>query len=158
MNESPPETIPEPLLEVLRRAGNVALFAHTHPDGDALGSLFGLARVLRSLGKEAVCFLEEPVSHLYDFLPASEDICTDREGLRLFVSRAGADIAALALDCGDADRLGAWKEDILAIEPLLVVDHHLAHRRFGTLRWVEPGRSSTGEMVFELGQGPWGES
>lgn len=152
MKESPIETIPEPLLAGIRRANNLALFAHTHPDGDALGSLFGLARVLRSMGKNAVCFLEAPVSHLYDFLPASEDICTDQDGLRLFLSRAGSDIAGVALDCGDADRLGAWKDDILTIEPLLVIDHHLAHRAFGTLRWVEPGCSSTGEMVYELVQ------
>ena len=69
MNESPVTKIPERMLQVIHDTGNVVLVTHSHPDGDALGSLFGFSTILESLGKKVFCFLEEPVSHLYDFLP-----------------------------------------------------------------------------------------
>lgn len=150
MKENPAQQIPEKILDHIRSTGSIALFTHTHPDGDALGSLFGLAGVLRSLGKNVLSFLEEPVSELYDFLPVNGTFCTDIEGLRTFIARADGDFVGIALDCGDAERLGKWKEEILQIEPLLVVDHHIAHRDFGSDRWVAPWCSSTGEMVYEL--------
>ena len=64
--------IPEEIVQAIAAKGNVLLLTHVHHDGDALGSLFGLAEVLDSLGKNVLCFLEEPVSHLYDFLPGCE--------------------------------------------------------------------------------------
>jgi phosphoesterase RecJ-like protein len=142
--------VPEQLVEHIKGAGNVVLFTHVHPDGDALGSLLGFAGILESLGKRVFCFIEEPVSHLYDFLPGKDRLDTSLDALWSFVKEAGKDVVAIALDCGDDDRLGRFKDDFLTIEPFLVVDHHQSHRDFGTTRWVESSRSSTGEMVYEL--------
>jgi phosphoesterase RecJ-like protein len=144
-------TIPEQLLKQIQEASSVVLFTHTHPDGDAYGSLFGLASILEALGKKVFCFFEEPVSHLYDFLPEIERANSSLEEFRDFVSLAGDGLAAIALDCGDADRLGEFKDQFLKISPFLVIDHHRSHRDFGTSRWVDVNSSSTGEMVYEIG-------
>ncbi|KJR98438.1 MAG: phosphoesterase [Desulfobulbaceae bacterium BRH_c16a] len=150
MNESPEMTIPERMIQVIQGAGNVVLVTHSHPDGDALGSLFAFAGILDSLGKKVFCFLEEPVSHLYDFLPSISRASTSLDVYREFVAGAEGDIIAVALDCGDEDRLGKTKQEFLELEPFLVIDHHRSHRQFGTASWVDPHRSSTGEMVYEL--------
>ncbi|MFW2365677.1 MAG: DHH family phosphoesterase [Desulforhopalus sp.] len=142
--------IPEELIKEIKGAGNVVLFTHVHPDGDALGSLFGLASILESLGKKVFCFLEEPVSYIYDFLPEQERAESSLESLWNFVKDGSDDIVAIALDCGDDDRLGRFKDDFLRIEPFLVIDHHQSHRQFGTSSWVDASRSSTGEMVCDL--------
>ncbi len=142
--------IPEEIVQAIAEKENVVLFTHVHPDGDALGSLFGLAELLDSLGKTVFCFLEEQVSHLYDFLPGSDRAKCNLQQLREFVSGAESDIIAIALDCGDQDRLGKYKEEYLQIVPFVVIDHHLSHQNFGTYRWVDAGCSSTGEMVYEL--------
>lgn len=142
--------IPEELIKEIKGAGSVVLFTHVHPDGDALGSLFGLASILESLGKKVFCFLEEPVSHLYDFLPDQERAESSLESLWHFVKDGADNVVAIALDCGDDDRLGQFKEDFLRIDPLLVIDHHQSHRQFGKSSWVDASRSSTGEMVYEL--------
>ncbi len=142
--------IPEQILQDIHRNNNVVLFTHTHPDGDALGSLFGLASILESLGKKVFCFLEEPVSHLYDFLPEIDRTCTDLEDYRKFVDANSGDLVSIALDCGDDDRLGGSKKEFLQKTPFVVIDHHRSHRNFGTVRWVDETRSSTGEMVYEL--------
>jgi len=142
--------IPERMLQAFHAAGNVVLVTHSHPDGDALGSLFGFAAILDVLGKRVFCFLEEKVSHLYDFLPNSSQASNSLEEYREFVAGANGDIIVVALDCGDEDRLGKAKQKFLELEPFLVIDHHRSHRQFGTISWVDPHCSSTGEMVYEL--------
>jgi phosphoesterase RecJ-like protein len=152
MNVNPERIIPEQLLAEIQSATNIVLLTHSHPDGDALGSLFALADILDSLGKKVFCYLEEPVSHHYDFLPDTQRAESSLEAFRNFVGVAGHDIIMIGLDCGDDDRLGKSKSEFLQIEPFLVIDHHRSHRAFGTISWVDPCRSSTGEMIFELAQ------
>ena len=150
MKENPKRTIPEQILQDILKTDNVVLFTHTHPDGDALGSLFGFADILESMGKKVFCYLEEPVSHLYDFLPDTGKSHTRLEEYRIFLSSAGENVMSIALDCGDDDRLGKSKLEFLKSSPFVVIDHHQSHKDFGTIRWVESNRSSTGEMVYEL--------
>ncbi|MBU1138537.1 MAG: bifunctional oligoribonuclease/PAP phosphatase NrnA [Proteobacteria bacterium] len=145
--------IPERIVEILNAATHVVLVTHIHPDGDALGSLLGLADILEGQGKKVFRYLEEPVSHLYDFLPDCDLAETDMAALERFVASAGkGNIASISLDCGDCDRLGDAKRDLLGISPFVVIDHHHGHRAFGDLLWLESDRSSTGEMVYELAQ------
>lgn len=150
MNETAARTIPEPLLNDLRKASNVVLLTHSHPDGDALGSLFACADILEGIGKKVFCFLEEPVSHHYDFLPDQQRASSDLQEYKRFVAAAAGDLLMLGLDCGDDDRLGKLKAEFLCFEPFVVIDHHRSHRPFGTVSWVDPCRSSTGEMIYEL--------
>lgn len=142
--------IPEQILDAIKGKRNVALFTHTHPDGDALGSIFGLTSILESLDKNVFCYLEESVSHLYDFLPDIDKANIELSEYRQFVEEAGDDLVCIALDCGDKDRLGVGGDEFLQNKPFLVIDHHRSHKNFGTARWVDDGRSSTGEMVYEL--------
>ncbi len=143
--------IPDKILEVIKDAGHFVLITHVQPDGDAIGSLLALENLLKQMGKRVFAYLEEPVSHLYDYLPGSRKLISDINKLQPFVEEAGTDICAIALDCGEADRLGYYRNNFLQISPFLVIDHHLSHDNFGDLRWVDPQRSSTGEMVYEIG-------
>lgn len=151
MSETPQKGIPEQILSDINRTANVVLFTHSHPDGDALGSILGLASILESIGKNVFCLLEEPVSHLYDFLPDQEKLSVSLEEYKDFIAAAGDDVISIALDCGDENRLGLLKNEVLSQRPFWVIDHHQSHVDFGTGRWVDPKASSTGELVYELG-------
>ncbi len=147
------KTVPEQILNIVNAASHIILVTHVHPDGDALGSLLGLADILESQGKKVFRYLEEPVSHLYDFLPDCDLAETDMTALERFAEAAGeGNVATISLDCGDCDRLGEAKKDLLAVSPFVVIDHHHGHRAFGDLLWLESDCSSTGEMVYELAQ------
>ena len=69
------------VMEKLKSAKNIALFAHENPDGDALGSLVAAKAVLEEMDKRAViCLNEEPpkkFSYLLDgnfkVLPENEE-------------------------------------------------------------------------------------
>lgn len=150
MKESPKRMIPEQIIQDISNTDNVVLFTHVHPDGDALGSLFGLADILENLGKKVFCYLDEPVSHLYTFMPDIAKANTSLEEYRAFIAAANDNVMSIALDCGDSDRLGRFKQEFLQVSPFVVIDHHQSHKNFGTTGWIESKRSSTGEMVYEL--------
>lgn len=133
----------EPIVAAIKGASRVLVLTHVHPDGDALGSQLALGSILRGLGKQVSLYGEEPISHLYDFLPGSQAIEVGLPDLSAFD-------CAIALDCGDSQRLGREMEALLTVEPFITIDHHAGHQEFGNLRWVDPHRASTGEMIYDL--------
>ncbi|MFV0437574.1 MAG: DHH family phosphoesterase [Desulfopila sp.] len=142
--------IPERVVETIRLAERVVLLTHVHPDGDALGSTLGFADILDGLGKEVLVFFEEPVNHLYQFLPGKDRVVTDIDKVREFTAEPGGNLVVVALDSGDDRRLGRYLDELLTISPFLVIDHHRSHQDYGEYRWVDFNMSSTGEMIFEL--------
>ncbi|MBM9511702.1 bifunctional oligoribonuclease/PAP phosphatase NrnA [Desulfogranum marinum] len=141
---------PEQVQAAIQQADNLVLATHINPDGDAIGSLLGMMHILQGMGKKVFAYLEEPVSPLYRFLTGCGHIQTDLGALADFVDKAQGNILGVALDCGDRQRLGKNGPHLLQIQPFLVIDHHQGNNGFGGIAWVEPGRSSTGEMVYDL--------
>jgi phosphoesterase RecJ-like protein len=137
-------------VNLIRQAKQVVLVTHIKPDGDALGSLFGLADVLRAMDKKVLCFLEEEVPQLYRFLPGRQQVVTSFAAVGDFIRAAGGDVLTIALDCGDMKRLGKHGPRLRESHPFMVIDHHRGNNGFGDVNWIEPHRSSTGEMVFDL--------
>ncbi len=144
--------VPEQVKAAFQSAENIVLATHINPDGDAVGSLLGLTHILHQMGKNVFAYLEEPVSQLYRFLPGCGEIQTEMERLDSFTANAGDNVLGVSLDCGDKQRLGKNGPRLLQIRPFLVIDHHQGNDGFGDTNWVEPGRSSTGEMIYDLGK------
>jgi phosphoesterase RecJ-like protein len=134
---------PNEILSTLQEAKRVLVAAHIYPDGDALGSQLALGECLESLGKEVFFYSEEKVGHLYDFLPGCEK-------LRHAVADISGFDCVVTVDCADAQRLGKLADRLLSAKRLIMIDHHAGHNLFGDLHWVDPGRASTGEMVYDL--------
>jgi len=128
----------------LRSRDRFLLTAHEGPDGDALGSLLGLHKVLTQLGKDSVMFMaakEFPLPIEYRFLPLEEVFHEPPADM--------ADRTVVFLDCGNIDRmpvewLTAGGNDIINI------DHHHDNTRFGDINLVEVGASCTAEIVYDL--------
>lgn len=141
-------TIPKFLFDSIDASENILLFTHSRPDGDAFGSMFGLAGVLRGRGKNVTCFIEEEIPAMYRFFIPNEPVMI---GTTYFEDNPVCPgLFAIALDCGSLDRLGIFADIFLDIDTTFVIDHHKSHKSFGDEQWVEPKASSTGEMVFEI--------
>lgn len=54
----------------------------------------------------------------------------------------------LVLDCGDAKRVPGF--DPSKAKTIIVIDHHETNDGFGDINLVEPDRSSTAEIVFDV--------
>jgi len=131
------------IVAVLREKESILVVTHIYPDGDALGSQLGLGEILKGLGKKVSYHSEERVSHMYNFIPGSEVLAIEEAVLDEVE-------CVVAVDCGDSFRLGRDMETLLRIHPFIVIDHHVGHKDFGDMRWVEPRRASTAEMIYEL--------
>ena len=137
--------IPSALLTRLRQGSRFLITSHQNPDGDAIGSELGLARVLGALGKSATIWNLHPTPALYRPLPGSERIHSGTEPPPGFPA---AFDASLVLECPGLDRTGI--EAALRERPLLNVDHHLGNQLYGAVNWVETEAPAVGVMVYEL--------
>jgi bifunctional oligoribonuclease and PAP phosphatase NrnA len=131
------------LLEIRDGAG-FCLVTHEHPDGDALGSLVAMHRILTALGKDSVMLMaadEFPLPYEYRFF--------DLAGLSTVPPTDLPSRTIIYLDCGNIDRnpLGIVKGDDVHI---LNVDHHHDNTRFGTVDLVDPEAACTTEIVWDL--------
>jgi phosphoesterase RecJ-like protein len=140
---NPPRPVPDQITEALRQAKNILIASHVFPDADAIGSQLALGNILESQGKKIFYYCDEFVSGMYEFMPGSEQLDSNLPDISQFD-------AAVAVDCGDRFRLGNEVDALLQIHPFIVIDHHAGHREFGDFGWVEGGRSSTAEMIFDL--------
>lgn len=132
-------------VETLKGASSVGIASHVNPDGDALGSAFAASLGLRQLGKETFVSWGDPpivVPFSYAFLPGSDSILQPADVPEVEVF--------LALDCGEADRLGTLEPTARKSGVIVNIDHHPGNDMFGSLNVVETTVSSTAEIVTAL--------
>ncbi|HEY7213579.1 MAG TPA: DHH family phosphoesterase, partial [Thermoanaerobaculia bacterium] len=139
---------PEDLLRKIRQGNRFLLTSHVNPDGDAIGSELGLARMLRRLGKGAVVWNRDPTPTLYRPLPGSDRIHVGEEPPAGFPEVFDATIV---LECPSPDRTGI--EKYLPERPVINIDHHLGNQCYGAVNWVDSAAPAVGEMVYRLSQG-----
>ncbi len=138
-------TVPEELLRRLRLGHRFLLTSHANPDGDAIGSEIGLARILRSLGKSVTIWNRDPVPAIYRALPGSDRIHVGTEPPAGFPD---AFDSTVVLECPSLDRTGL--EDHLDGTALINLDHHLGNQHYGQVNWVDPAAPAAGELVYRL--------
>jgi bifunctional oligoribonuclease and PAP phosphatase NrnA len=56
------------LVELIDSAQTIGFMTHSDGDGDAFGSMLGLARIVETIGKKAVIFSNESLIHFFDFM------------------------------------------------------------------------------------------
>lgn len=139
---------PEDLLRKLRLGHRFLLTSHANPDGDAIGSEIGLARILRSLGKSATIWNRDPVPNVYRPLPGSDRIHAGTEPPAGFPDQFDS---VVVLECPSLDRTGL--EDELDGLELISVDHHLGNQLYGAINWVDTSAPAVGEMVYRIAHG-----
>jgi phosphoesterase RecJ-like protein len=128
----------------LRNEAPLVLLTHEHPDGDAIGSLIGLHRVLLAAGIESSVYInpdDQPASE-YRFLVPSERVIDEVSG--------DLDSSTLViLDSGNLER-SAVGEAGGAAKLIINIDHHHDNTRFGGLNHVNADASCTAEIVWSL--------
>jgi phosphoesterase RecJ-like protein len=132
-----------PVVEKIKGGERFLVVSHVNPEGDALGSLLGMALALKGLGKDVVAFLQDPVPVPFGFLPGSGSVVYTLDGEAPFDS-------TFAVDCGQRERLG---KRFLAFQHggnLINIDHHVSNDSFGDINIVAPDASAAGEIIFDL--------
>jgi phosphoesterase RecJ-like protein len=137
------------IADCLRDKHHILVITHVNPDGDAIGSLTALGMALEILG-HAVTLLSPTLPPPFTAnIPAAGRIQTFTEDQRL---PPDVDLVIL-VDTGDVARIArVWDEarDYLLARPMVVIDHHVTNSGEGIVNYVDPARSSTCELIYEL--------
>lgn len=121
------------------RGRPVAVLGHVRPDGDCIGSQVAVARVLREMGFDAVCYNHHSV-------PSN---CASFVGDTPFhVDETGVDTSrvAISVDCADRKRLGPVLQEAYP-EIYLNIDHHISNTLYAEHNIIEGTASATGEIL-----------
>ena len=128
--------------DLLGAARQIVVVTHVGPDGDAIGSLLGMTWALRKLNKDVIPAVDEGVPPELLFLPGVDAV-------RDNVSGVTPDLV-IAVDCGDAGRMGAVGAQATASgAPLINLDHHVTNTRFGDANLVDTATVAASEGIMD---------
>ncbi|HKL43985.1 MAG TPA: bifunctional oligoribonuclease/PAP phosphatase NrnA [Candidatus Absconditabacterales bacterium] len=133
------------VIKKIEAAQKIAIFCHVNPDGDAIGSMLGLGKILEKKGKDIFYFSPNKPSKIYDFLGDTKKITDNFDygyyNLLIFV------------DLSDYSRLGKFikgKENYFKENEIVVFDHHEGNKKQENWLTIRDTKStSTCELIFE---------
>lgn len=131
------------IIDEIRGAKTIAIGGHIRPDGDCVGSVMGLYLYLKK---------EMPEAEIDAYLDKPADIFGCIDHIEDIKSEYNTDIiydVFVALDTTD-DRLGGAEPIYHRSHKKINIDHHISNSGCGDVNVVEPDRSSTAELLYEL--------
>lgn len=123
--------------ELLLEQDDIVILCHRFPDGDTIGSAFGLCIALRALGKRANVLCGDIIPHKYSYI---------------FEHLAPMDIKEkyiVSVDVADAPLLGMLQSEY-ADRIDLCLDHHGSNKLKAAHSYVDAKAAAAGEIIYEL--------
>lgn len=120
----------------LKENDNFTILTHAHPDGDTLGSGFGLCLALRALGKKANVVNNEELPPKFRYLEIDSQDFEEK--------------TVIAVDIADVSLMGNDIRDKYETRVDLNIDHHGSNRLFAGLNYVDSSAAAAAQIVFEL--------
>ncbi len=127
---------------LVANAQRVLIVTHIGPDGDAIGSLMGLASALRGQGKSVITAVDDGVPPDLRFVPGADEVHAVLDNVEVDL--------CIAVDCGDERRMGAVGQVAKQTgRPLINLDHHPTNTFFGDANLVDPQTVAAAEGVLD---------
>ena len=144
MNMTEPKFFPEESARFAEAVSSlqgrkVAVLGHQRPDGDCIGSIVAVVRVLQSQGVEAVGLNRDRVpATLQSFVADTPLLCAEDFEPDGHV--------AITVDSADFKRVGDRLNELFP-EVLLNIDHHISNRNYAKENIVKGDASATTEIL-----------
>ena len=122
------------MIRALKQAKGVAILPHLHADGDAIASSLALGKLFEYWNIPFSIYTEEPVETNLQFLGGT--FLPMPDAVPVFDT-------AIAVDCGDALRLGTRTAIFEAAGTKLVIDHHATNEGFGDKTLLDAAASAS---------------
>ena len=136
------------LLEGKKR---ILISGHLSPDGDSLGSMIALARLLTGAGYEAFATADLNALGKPGFLEGVSDLIPIRK-----LKRQKKFDLFIAVDCASFERMPPEVRPVAEKLPKICIDHHVTNDgAFADVSVVDSDASSTGELVWRFAK--WNE-
>lgn len=139
----------QPLCELIRSAERFVLTSHVRPDGDALGSELGLARILDDLGKDVRIINPSATPNHLAFLDPESRIQKLGDGVTKQAAHE-CDVH-LVVDTSSWQQLNSMR-GVIESTPArkVVIDHHVSSDDLGALEFKDTTAAATGVLIAEL--------
>ena len=121
------------------RGSKVAVVGHFRPDGDCIGSMVALTRLLNTMGIEAVAVNRDPV-------PENLKAFVGDTPLLLAEDFEAAGYVAVTVDCADRKRIGDRLQECFP-EIELNIDHHISNREYARRNLIIGTACATAEVL-----------
>lgn len=136
-------------IRMIKGSKRILISGHLSPDGDSLGSMIALAKLLKNAGHDAVATADINALGKPGFLEGVSDIIPVRK-----LKRQHFDLF-IAVDCGTFDRMPPEVRPVIEKLPTICIDHHVTNTAFGDVAIVDHTASSTGELIWRFAK--WNE-
>jgi len=132
--------IKQAILAKIKEYDRILIFRHKRIDGDCVGASKGLKELLRaSFPQKDVRIIDDERSEYLAFLGPDDEPVADE-----FYASA----LAIVVDVADTERISNQK--FALCREILKIDHHIDRTPYGSISWVEDGRSSACEMIADF--------
>lgn len=130
--------------EIIKDSKKILIISHINPDGDALGSTFGLYSAIYERFKKKcdICILSH-IPSSYAFLPYFKEGKTSYDKSLVYDLVITVDVASL-------DRLKEARILFDRAKITINIDHHKTNNGFAKFNYIVPNASSTGEILFNM--------
>lgn len=128
------------ILRAVARHKTFLLTGHERPDGDTVGCELAFASFLRKRGKKVTVANNRPIPRQLMFLKGAKDVLVTPKV-------AGKFDCIVVFECSGFDRTGNIVEPSQA-KDVVNIDHHIHHKRFGTVNLVDYHASSNAEQIY----------
>lgn len=128
--------------ELINKSKSIYIVAHVNPDGDAIGSTYGMYFALKKLLKDVHVIMPE-YSDVFKFLPDIAKICEKDIYVESYDLLIG-------LDASDRSRLALSDESYSRAKNIIMLDHHQISHPYGDVRYINDKMSSASEVVFNF--------
>jgi phosphoesterase RecJ-like protein len=138
----------EALEELIDQAETIAICPHTNPDGDALGSVLGLADIIEQRwgdAKRVAKLLPDDAE-----IPATLRFLPGADAFEFASSYEETPDLFIAVDLPSASRLANAKPVVERARHVAVIDHHPSDEPFGEVHVERVDAAATGVIVAEL--------
>lgn len=131
--------------KLIAASKRILISGHLSPDGDALGSMVALARLLTQAGHPAWATADINALGKLRFMQGTESIIP----VRRLRHQKKFDLF-IALDCSAFERMPPEVRPVAEGLPAICIDHHATSTPFGNAALVDSKASSTGELIWRL--------
>lgn len=137
----------EAVHSTLSKATRIACVCHRGPDGDAIGSLVGIALLIEQAypGKKVMLWCTDEVTETFTFIQGAQRIVAPEPLV--------AGDVVVTVDCAEpkmTEMQDTHPQMFDGTYPLIMIDHHQGNPLFGTVNILVPEAASTAEIVVQL--------
>jgi bifunctional oligoribonuclease and PAP phosphatase NrnA len=139
--------------------GAIAVVPHSNPDGDAIGSAYALANLLRNAGKNVKIVTPNDYPSFLGWLNGEVEILNYRKNKSVAKNYLQDCSLIFFVDFNEPGRLDEMKKVLQWVKgKKILIDHHPDPVNFCDYTISEPTYSSTAELIFDVIKGIGWES